>query len=305
VLPGTHWIYVDRNDIVWGTENWAHNIYRFDPRNERIQENPMEGFGAVEFTGGWQCRVRPPTDSSGGARDKKVSKVDAMTGEPATSYVLKKFASTYGSAMSKDGRYSAAAHGRATAWSWWTARPERCSSPTPAPIPDRRAASSIRKETTGRGGRGGMLVKFDTTQKRIHEYRPPTPTCRSIPHRSTRTARSGRAKCMPADMPASTPKPRPGRNMCCPSPMNRSRNLDRQFDQSGHCLVRSITTAAGADSADGIGHDSFPPLVIVRLDRTIQYAAACAIDAPLSNKHPSRITGSPAFAEDDTGGEWE
>jgi nitroreductase len=25
------------------------------------------------------------------------------------------------------------------------------------------------------GGRGGMLVKFDTTEKRIHEYRLPTP----------------------------------------------------------------------------------------------------------------------------------
>jgi streptogramin lyase len=33
VLPGTHWIQVDRNDIVWGSENWGHNIYRFDPKS--------------------------------------------------------------------------------------------------------------------------------------------------------------------------------------------------------------------------------------------------------------------------------
>ena len=35
----------------------------------------------------------------------KVTKVAALTGDPVTSYVLKKFAGTYGSAMSRDGRY--------------------------------------------------------------------------------------------------------------------------------------------------------------------------------------------------------
>jgi len=34
-----------------------------------------------------------------------VTKVAALTGEPVVGYVLKKFAGTYGSAMSRDGRY--------------------------------------------------------------------------------------------------------------------------------------------------------------------------------------------------------
>src|SRR5262249_26357055 len=30
-LPGTHRITVDKNDIVWASENWAHNLVRLDP----------------------------------------------------------------------------------------------------------------------------------------------------------------------------------------------------------------------------------------------------------------------------------
>src|SRR5262250_3105426 len=37
ILPGTHWIQVDKNDVVWGTENWGHNIYRFDPKTEEFK----------------------------------------------------------------------------------------------------------------------------------------------------------------------------------------------------------------------------------------------------------------------------
>ena len=31
ILPGTHRIQVDKNDIVWASENWAHNLVRLDP----------------------------------------------------------------------------------------------------------------------------------------------------------------------------------------------------------------------------------------------------------------------------------
>ena len=43
VLPGTHWIHVDKNDIVWGSENWAHNIWRLDPKTGRVQAHSLEG----------------------------------------------------------------------------------------------------------------------------------------------------------------------------------------------------------------------------------------------------------------------
>ena len=48
-------------------------------------------------------------------------------------------------------------------------------SPTPATIPVRRAANSTWNDNYWSAGRGGVLVKFDTKEKRIHEYPLPTP----------------------------------------------------------------------------------------------------------------------------------
>ena len=62
VLPGTHWIYVDKNDIVWGSENWAHNIWRLDPKTEQFKRIP------------WKVK-EPPNSPMGGnyAFDPKAS----------------------------------------------------------------------------------------------------------------------------------------------------------------------------------------------------------------------------------------
>src|SRR5712671_7564921 len=104
VLPGTHWIQVDSKGIVWGSENWGHNIYRLDPSTGDFKRIPWKvselvnspAVGNVAFD---------PEGFLWRARDKKVTKVDALTGSPVMSFVLKKFSGTYGSAMSRDGRY--------------------------------------------------------------------------------------------------------------------------------------------------------------------------------------------------------
>ena len=41
VLPGTHRMQVDKNDIVWASENWAHNAVRFDPSSETFLKIPL------------------------------------------------------------------------------------------------------------------------------------------------------------------------------------------------------------------------------------------------------------------------
>jgi virginiamycin B lyase len=109
------------------------------------------------------------------ARDKKVTKVDALTGEHVTSFVLKKFGGTYGSAMSKDGRYFGGG-----AW------------PRDGlVVVDSKTAEVFEPECSAncgpaRGefdpdgnywaaGRGGQLIKFDIKTKRVHEYPLPTP----------------------------------------------------------------------------------------------------------------------------------
>jgi virginiamycin B lyase len=174
VLPGTHWIYVDKNDIVWGSENWAHNIWRLDPKTEQFTRIP------------WKVREPPNTPMGGNyavdpagfiwkARERKVSKVAALTGEPVIGYVLKKFAGTYGSAMSRDGRYFGGGAWPRDGVVVVDTQTAEVFEPDTSPRSGPARGEFDGQNNYWSGGRGGMLVKFDTSEKRIHEYRLPTP----------------------------------------------------------------------------------------------------------------------------------
>jgi virginiamycin B lyase len=174
VLPGTHWIYADKNDIIWGSENWAHSIWRLDPKTEAFTRVPWKVREPANTPMGGNYAI-DPEGFIWKARERKVTKVAALTGDPVTSYVLKKFAGTYGSAMSRDGRYFGGG-----AW------PR-----DGVVVVDTQTAEVFEPDTSPRsgpargefdlhnnywaGGRGGQLVKFDTEEKRIHEYPLPTP----------------------------------------------------------------------------------------------------------------------------------
>ncbi len=173
-LPGTHWIHVDKNDVVWGSENWAHNIWRLDPKTmdfKRIPwkvpeaaNSPMGGNYALDLEGQiWR------------SREKGVSQVDALTGVELKKYPTRKFPGTYGSAVSADGKYFGGG-----AWpkdgvviadlktgELW--EPE--SSPNSGPA---RGEFDL-DDNYWSGGRGGALVEFNMKEKRVHEYKLPTP----------------------------------------------------------------------------------------------------------------------------------
>jgi virginiamycin B lyase len=173
-LPGTHWIHVDPNGIVWGSENWAHNIWRLDPKTEEFTKvhwnvrepinAPMGGNYALDPQGFiWK------------ARNNAVTKVDPKTGQEVMSYPTKKFGSTYGSAMSKDGRYfggGAWPHDGVVVVDTKTGEvfePDASRNAGPA-----RGEFDL-DDNYWSGGRDGVLVKFDTKKKRLFEYRLPTP----------------------------------------------------------------------------------------------------------------------------------
>jgi virginiamycin B lyase len=174
VLPGTHWIYVDKNDIVWGSENWAHNIWRLDPKTEQFTRVP------------WKVREPPNTPMGGNyaidpegfiwkARARQVTKVAPLTGDPVISYQLKKFAGTYGSAMSHDGRYFGGGAWPRDGVVVVDTKEAEVFEPDTSPRSGPARGEFDLKNNYWSGGRGGMLVKFDTAEKRIHEYRLPTP----------------------------------------------------------------------------------------------------------------------------------
>jgi len=174
VLPGTHWIAVDKNDVVWGTENWGHNIYRLDPKNGEFKRIPWKvtepvnspAVGNVAFD---------PDGFIWRTRERKVSKVEALTGNLVTSYPTKKFASTYGSAMSKDGRYFGGGAWPRDGVVVVDTKTGEVFEPDSSPNSGPARGEFDPDNNYWAAGRGGMLVKFDTTKKRIFEYRLPTP----------------------------------------------------------------------------------------------------------------------------------
>jgi virginiamycin B lyase len=174
VLPGTHWINVDKHGIVWGTENWGHNIYRLDPKTGDFKRIPWKvteevnspAVGNVAFD---------PDGFLWRAREKKVTKVDALTGVPVTSFVLKKFAGTYGSAMSKDGRYFGGGAWPRDGLVVVDSKTGEVFEPDTSPNSGPARGEFDPEGNYWGAGRGGMLVKFDTAKKRIFEYRLPTP----------------------------------------------------------------------------------------------------------------------------------
>src|SRR5580704_7010406 len=170
VLPGTHWIYVDKNDIVWGSENWAHNIYRLDPKTEQFTSVPWKVKEPLNSPMGGNYAF-DPEGFIWKARDKKVSKVDALTGTPVTSFVLKKFAGTYGSAMSKDGRYFGGGAWPRDGVVVVDTKTGEVFEPDTSPNSGPARGEFDPQGNYWSAGRGGMLVKFDTTKKRIVEYR--------------------------------------------------------------------------------------------------------------------------------------
>ena len=173
-LPGTHWIHVDKKGIVWGSENWAHNIWHLDPKTNQFSRVHWKVTEPINAPMGGNYAL-DPQGNIWKARGNKVTKVDANTGEELFSYPTKKFAATYGSAMSDDGRYFGGG-----AW------------PRDGVIvvdtktgevfePDSSANTGPARgefDPSGNywaGGRGGLLVEFDIQKKRIVEYRIPTP----------------------------------------------------------------------------------------------------------------------------------
>jgi virginiamycin B lyase len=173
-LPGTHWIHVDKNDIVWGSENWAHNIWRLDPKTNQFSRvhwkvpepinAPMGGNYALDPQGYiWR------------ARGSNVSRVDALTGEVVKDYPTKKFASTYGSAMSADGRYFGGGAWPRDGVIVVDTKTGEVFEPDSSPNTGPARGEFDPDGNYWAGGRGGLLVEFDIKKKRIVEYRIPTP----------------------------------------------------------------------------------------------------------------------------------
>jgi virginiamycin B lyase len=174
ILPGTHWINVDKNDIVWGTENWGHNIYRFNPKTGEFKRIPWKVTEAVNSPAVGNVSF-DPDGFIWRMRDKLVTKVEADTGKPVVSYQAKKFGSTYGAAMSKDGRYYGGGAWPRDGVVVVDTKTGEVFEPDTSPNSGPARGEFDPDNNYWSAGRGGMFVKFDTAKKRIFEYPLPVP----------------------------------------------------------------------------------------------------------------------------------
>jgi streptogramin lyase/mono/diheme cytochrome c family protein len=175
VLPGTHSVWIDKNDVVWLSENWAHTLTKFDPKSEEFTQVRLD-FGRRLNTPAFGNFSLAPDGHVWVARGGEILKIHPETGEFLERYPLEHIGSTYGNMVSADNRYWA---GGLTRGSWLAfldmhsgevvemQTPYRASRPAKGYFdPDNNAWM---------GGRGGVLIKVDTQARRTTEYVPPTP----------------------------------------------------------------------------------------------------------------------------------
>ena len=173
-LPGTHWLHADKDDILWGSENWAHNIYRLDPVTEAFKRvhwnvtekinSPMGGNYALDPNGViWKTR------------NKKGFQVESLTGNTIKEYDLKKWRGTYGSAISDDGRYFGGGAWPRDGVLIIDSKTDEIYEPDSSPNSGPARGEFDPSDNYWAGGRGGQLVEFKMADKKIYEYQAPTP----------------------------------------------------------------------------------------------------------------------------------
>jgi streptogramin lyase len=174
-LPGTHRVWVDKADVVWVSENWSHNLTRFDPRTEQFKQFPFETDDPLNSPGFSNFHM----DSEGFVYEtafRNVVRIDSRSGKVVQKFPFTRINSTYDNIVSFDDRYWSGGQtgtgllgllDRKTGQLW------ELETRTPVSSPARGGFDL--QGNAWFGGRGGMLIKLDPKTRRITEYYPPIP----------------------------------------------------------------------------------------------------------------------------------
>jgi streptogramin lyase len=79
-MPGTHRIHIDKNDVVWLSENWAHNLTSFDPRTRKFTQRQINSDAAINSPGFGNFALAPD-GSIWWNQDSEAEKIDPETGK--------------------------------------------------------------------------------------------------------------------------------------------------------------------------------------------------------------------------------
>jgi len=175
VLPGTHSVWIDKNDVVWLSENWAHTLTKFDPKAEEFTQVRLK-FGSRLNTPAFGNFALAPDGHVWVARGSQILKIHPETGEFLERYPLEHIGGTYGNMVSKDNRYWA---GGLTRGSWLAFLDMETGEVVEMQTPYRESRPAKGyfdpDGNAWMGGRGGVLIKVDIKARRTTEFVPPTP----------------------------------------------------------------------------------------------------------------------------------
>jgi len=174
--PGQHWLTIDKNDIVWFSENWSHKLGRFDPKTEQFVHVQLPHFRRPLNAPAAGNLALAPDRFIWEARDGAVHAIDPDTGAVARELKLQKARGAYGNELSADGRYFAGG-GWPADWVIFadTRTGEVFEEETRTPRSGPKRGGFDPDGNAWFGGTGGVLVKFDAKTHQLSEFRPPTP----------------------------------------------------------------------------------------------------------------------------------
>jgi streptogramin lyase/mono/diheme cytochrome c family protein len=174
-LPGTHRVWVDKDDVVWLSENWSHNLTRFDPKTEQFKQFPIAADSPVNSPGFSNFHM----DAQGYVYEtinEGVVKIDSKNGKIVQHFPFKRLSSTYDNILSADGRYwSGGQTGTGIIGLLDTKTGDMWEMDTRTPVSSAARGGFDLEGNAWFGGRGGMLIKLDPRTRHITEYYPPIP----------------------------------------------------------------------------------------------------------------------------------
>lgn len=169
--PGNHWINVDNRGVVWFSPVWAGGLGRLDPRTGDMQ---------ITYGGPTHSTARHPDGSLWRLGNGYINKWDPASPDfwtnpkPVKQYPIPGKSSTYGTAISWDGKYWGGGGNDGVVWLDIQSGQVR-----EVPIPSGLSAHGRGNfDPDGNlwvGSKQGVLVKYDHRTGLIKEYATPTP----------------------------------------------------------------------------------------------------------------------------------
>jgi streptogramin lyase len=104
-FPGTYKVAVDRRDIVWFSQDWAHRLTRLDPVTGRFKQTLIESDAPLNASAWGNFGLAPDGSVWSEHGKHTVVKLDAESGKILKSYQLIKNPNTTDDLISSDGRF--------------------------------------------------------------------------------------------------------------------------------------------------------------------------------------------------------